>query len=64
MSSKCIFCKIIDKTQSAEILFEDEDLIIFKDIKPAAKNHVLVVPKLHIKDAKSLTVEDKPLGTR
>lgn len=61
MSAKCVFCKIIDKTAFADILFEDDDLIIFKDIKPAAKNHILVVPKLHIKDAKALTVQDKPL---
>ncbi|GLV34010.1 uncharacterized protein CBL_11107 [Carabus blaptoides fortunei] len=61
MSENCLFCKIVNHTHEADILYEDEDLIIFNDIKPAAKFHILVVPKNHLKDAKSLKPENKEL---
>lgn len=44
----CIFCNIINKTQPAESIYEDEDFVVFKDIKPAAPVHLLLVPKIHI----------------
>jgi histidine triad (HIT) family protein len=44
----CIFCKIIKKEIPADIIFEDEDVIAFKDVKPIAPVHVLVIPKKHI----------------
>lgn len=45
---KCIFCSIIKKETPSEILYEDHDLIVFKDVKPSAPIHYLVVPKEHI----------------
>jgi histidine triad (HIT) family protein len=44
----CIFCRIVEKSQSADIVYEDDDLIVFKDINPKAPVHVLLVPKQHI----------------
>jgi len=44
----CIFCKIIEKKIKADIVFENKDVIVFKDIKPSAPVHCLVVPKKHI----------------
>ncbi len=44
----CLFCKIIDKTIPADIIFEDNEFIVFKDINPKASMHLLIVPKLHI----------------
>jgi len=44
----CIFCKIIKKEIPAKIIHEDQDLIVFHDISPKAKLHLLVVPKEHI----------------
>ena len=44
----CIFCQIIAKRQPAEILYEDDDLMVFRDIHPQAPIHVLLVPKCHI----------------
>jgi len=46
--SSCLFCEIINKEIPAEIVYEDEDVIAFKDIKPVASTHVLIVPKKHI----------------
>jgi len=44
----CLFCKIIDKSIPADITFEDDEFIVFKDINPKATIHLLVVPKEHI----------------
>lgn len=43
-----IFCKIINKKVSSEFLYEDEKVIVIKDIKPSAPIHVLIIPKEHI----------------
>ncbi|MBU1208327.1 MAG: HIT domain-containing protein [Proteobacteria bacterium] len=44
----CIFWHIVAHELPAEILCEDNDLVIFKDINPAAPIHFLIVPKKHI----------------
>lgn len=50
----CIFCKIAQGEIPASIVFENEQVIVFHDIKPAAPVHVLIVPKKHISDAMAL----------
>ncbi len=57
----CIFCKIINKEQEADIVYEGENVIAFKDINPSAPFHVLVVPKKHIKSIIDLEKKDSPL---
>lgn len=44
----CIFCKIIAGQITAKKIYEDDDLIAFRDIHPIAKVHFLMVPKLHV----------------
>lgn len=44
----CIFCKIAKKEIPSEIVFENKDLVVFKDIQPSAPVHYLVVPREHI----------------
>jgi histidine triad (HIT) family protein len=44
----CLFCKIVSKEIPAEILFQDDRLIAFRDVTPQAPTHVLVIPKVHI----------------
>ena len=44
----CVFCRIVEKSAPAEIVYEDDDLMVFKDIHPKAPLHVLLVPKQHI----------------
>jgi histidine triad (HIT) family protein len=46
----CIFCKIVKKEVPSQIEEETSNLIVFKDINPAAPIHLLIVPKKHIKD--------------
>lgn len=54
----CIFCKIIHKQIQSEVLYEDEDLIVFKDIKPSAPIHLLIVPKKHIASVNDIVEDD------
>jgi histidine triad (HIT) family protein len=44
----CIFCKIAAKQIPAQVVYEDEDLLAFKDINPAAAVHLLLIPKQHV----------------
>lgn len=53
-----IFKKIIDKEIPAEIIYEDSDVIAFKDIYPVAKVHILVIPKKEIKNLDNVSEED------
>ena len=49
-SSDCIFCKIVKKELPTKIIFDNEDCLAFNDIKPASPTHILVIPKVHIKN--------------
>lgn len=55
----CLFCKIVEKQIPSEILYEDEDIIAFKDIHPAAPIHILVIPKKHITSVLDIKKEDE-----
>ena len=48
MSEDCIFCKIIANEIPAKKIYEDDDVIVFNDIKPIAPVHFIIVPKQHI----------------
>lgn len=54
----CIFCKIIDRKIPSTIVYEDDDVLAFKDIKPVAPVHVVIVPKRHIANVNELTPEN------
>ena len=44
----CLFCKIIKKQIPSEMLYEDDKVIVIKDISPQAPVHVIIIPKQHI----------------
>lgn len=46
--TNCIFCKIASKQIPSKTIYEDDDVIAFHDINPAAPVHLLIVPKLHV----------------
>ena len=50
---ECIFCKIVRKEIPADIVWEEEDIMVFKDRNPKAPIHFLIVPKEHIESVKS-----------
>jgi histidine triad (HIT) family protein len=55
----CIFCKIIRGEIPSKKVFEDDDVLAFHDIHPAAPVHVLVIPKKHIAKLSDATEEDQ-----
>jgi histidine triad (HIT) family protein len=44
----CVFCKIVAGEIPADVLYQDEGLIAFRDINPLAPTHLLIIPKKHI----------------
>ena len=60
----CIFCKIAAKEDETQLIYEDEEIAVFPDRKPAAKHHYLVVPKEHYGNPKSLHSETYKLVER
>ena len=57
----CIFCKIIKGEIPSNKVYEDEDILAFHDINPAAPIHILVIPKKHISMLTDLKEEDEAL---
>ena len=61
MSADCIFCKIVNGSIPSKKIYEDDDVIAFNDIKPSAKVHFLIVPKLHVETLKDCNVTHQVL---
>jgi histidine triad (HIT) family protein len=59
--NNCIFCKIINKEIKSEIVYEDDIVVVFKDINPQAPVHLLIVPKKHIQSGNEIDVADKEI---
>lgn len=54
----CIFCKIIAGEIPSTKVFEDDDVLAFRDINPQAPTHILVIPKRHIAGVHEITAEN------
>jgi histidine triad (HIT) family protein len=61
MTTDCIFCKILAGTIPAKKIYEDDEVIAFNDIKPMAKVHFLIVPKLHVEGLKECDISHQDL---
>ena len=59
--SETIFQNIIDKELPADIVYEDDSCLAFKDINPVAPIHILVIPKKRIEKISDSNTEDKEL---
>ena len=64
MPGDCVFCKIADGEVSAEIVYEDDDILAFKDISPVAPVHLLIIPRKHIPTLLDLNESDAELVGR
>ena len=58
----CIFCKIAEKKIPSATVYEDDELLAFKDINPAAPVHLLVIPKKHFSTLQDAAGEPALLG--
>lgn len=61
MTDECVFCKIISGELPAKHIYDDDRIIAFHDIKPAAPVHVLVVPRKHIRSVNDLEENDREI---
>lgn len=52
---ECVFCKIVSKEIQAQIVYEDEAIVAFKDIHPVAPVHLLIIPTKHIPQLHEVT---------
>ena len=57
----CIFCKIISGDIPGDILFQNDDVLAFRDLNPQAPTHFLVIPKKHISTLNDLEADDAEL---
>ena len=57
----CLFCKIADKTIPADIVYEDDRVVAFRDVAPQAPTHILVIPRQHISTLNDLNENNKEL---
>ena len=55
----CIFCKIIQNVIPSSRVYEDDDVLVFKDIHPSAPVHLLIIPKRHITGLSAVTAADQ-----
>lgn len=61
MDHNCLFCKIIKGDLPSSKVYEDEKVLAFKDINPAAPIHILLIPKKHISSLADVKEEDGEL---
>jgi histidine triad (HIT) family protein len=59
--SECLFCKIASGEIPARIVFNDERVVAFEDIKPQAPIHIIIIPRKHIPTVLDLDEDDREL---
>jgi histidine triad (HIT) family protein len=57
----CVFCKIVAGEIAADVLYQDDQVIAFRDINPVAPTHLLIIPKKHIPSLAQLRDAEMPL---
>ena len=61
MVNSCTFCRIVNKETDTRFLYENDKLVVFKDINPHAPVHLLIVPKKHIRSINDLEDEEREI---
>ena len=64
MAEECLFCRIVAGEVPSEIVYQDEDFLAFRDIKPQAPKHLLIIPKSHIASLTELSEQQQGLVGR
>jgi histidine triad (HIT) family protein len=60
----CLFCNMVEKKIPADVVYEDDHALAFRDIRPMAPTHVLVVPKKHVAATRALGEGEVELAGR
>jgi histidine triad (HIT) family protein len=61
---ECVFCRIVAGEIPADIVYQDKELIAFRDLHPQAPTHILIIPKSHIASLAKLTSKQQALMGR
>jgi len=61
MTDNCLFCKIASKQIPADLVYEDDQVLAFKDISPQAPVHQLIIPKQHITTLNDVDIDHRGL---
>lgn len=61
MMADCLFCNFVERKLPKEFIFEDSEMVAFRDINPKAAIHVLLVPKQHIPSLTAVTADETGL---
>ena len=56
MPASCLFCRIVGGEIPSDIVYQDESVLVFRDLNPQAPHHLLIVPRKHI--ATTLDIDD------
>jgi histidine triad (HIT) family protein len=59
--SECLFCKFVSGEITPNIVYQDDEVLAFRDINPQSPTHILIIPKRHISTLNDLTPEDAEL---
>ena len=62
MEQDCIFCKIISGNITSQIIYQDGEIMVIRDINPKAPTHLLLIPKTHIATLNDLTPAQNALA--
>jgi histidine triad (HIT) family protein len=61
---ECVFCRIVAGEIPADIIYQDKELLAFRDINPQAPTHILIIPKSHVASLTELTGKQQALMGR
>jgi histidine triad (HIT) family protein len=64
MAADCIFCRIVAGEIPSEMVYDDDLVVVIRDINPRAPTHLLVLPRAHIPSATSISRQDGELMGR
>lgn len=53
--SNCLFCKMVEGEIQADVVYQDEHVLAFRDINPQAPVHILIIPKQHVETLNDLS---------
>ena len=59
--SDCLFCKFVSGEIKPNVVYEDDEVLAFRDLNPQAPTHILVIPKRHLATLNDLQAEDAGL---
>ena len=59
--AECIFCRIATGEVPAEVLYQDDEVVAFRDMNPVAPTHVIIIPRVHITSLAEVGAEHREL---